>query len=859
MIHIHDSPTPSRRSTDYADIGPGRFPQTGFGYPNPEVMMNGHVGHHTAGNAQQMYPHNQHTSHDSHMPMHHGQFNPNEQGYPHGNAPNRHHQFTHRGQDYPDGGMAQQHHMQRQFEQNYPQGSQANSRDQFSPNQQEYPLQNMHRDPNEQEYPLQNMHRDPNEQEYPLQNMNRDQFSPNEQEYPLQNMHDMGGMSYQLQDNTSSGQMSNRFVDTLTRVHTPPNPHNKYPHTGGNLDYPPSSSRNSQSTEESWNPAENLNYRGHMTNNPVSRSSSFKSTVSTTSFEKGPLPPNISPMVNDSRARAPLSPLPENQFFEHGHNGNSMQDLQHIHPSEHVSNRSRSVGQRMNRMGNQDLRSRAQSFEGMIDMESNQQRATRMELSESNLDIQQRALPPPPTSGVEPRHAVSLNPVPNPHSIEYTMNPNVQMSHSQSIPPVQARKPTQYPGQNTQQPLRSYQQRENQVRSHGYPSQQIHTANHPSHRQQSTSVANTTHQKMSQQQQKQRSVHQQQEQMALPPPPPFIEEPTRPTGGQRFRDHHSKNQKQQHPLSQRHPGVAQSMIQLQHQDMGGHYKPEMSQHQDHHQRQQSLPDDQGIPAHQQQHNFNHIPNSKIMPQHVPSVNQSTPNLAFNVTVSQRQMNGSSTSGATPAGFRRVPMTGGHTESQYDDQISQDTVTAWEQVDQIQQQFELDMQNMLTPRVTDEMETDRRGQFHFENDTLNLNDSINSISSFQSHTNSMVSPIANMKAPNGLMITSSSSSSSSLAPPPVRAKPPKVAPKMNPKSSFDGSSSQSHKRRLSIPDNDPKKPQLKKGKYPKAVWVQKSMNQTIESSSDSESDSDRSMDTIIAGPAADNESLKSSHV
>ena len=855
MIQIHSSPTPSRRSTDYADIGPGRFPQTGFGYPNPQAMMNGHVGHHTAGNAQAMYPHDQHISHDSHMQMHRGQFNPNEQGYPHENVPNMPHQFTHRGQDYPDEDVAQPHHIRGQFDQGYPPSSHANLRDQFSPNQQEYPLQNMHRG-----------QFNPNEQEYPLQDMHRDQFNPNEQEYPLQDMHNIQGMSYQFQDNASSGQMSNRFVDTLTRVHTPPNPHNRYPHTGGNLDYPPSSSsRNSQSTEESWNPTENLNFRGHMTNNPVSRSCSFMSTVSTTSFERGPLPPNISPMANDHRGRGhtALSPLLENQFFEQGHNGSSMQDLQHIQPSGHVGNRSRSVGQRMNRMGNQDLRNRAHSFEGMIDMESNQQRATRMELSESNLDIQQRALPPLPTNGIESGHAASLNPVPNPHSIEYTMNPEVQMSHSQFIPPVQARKATQYPGQNSQQPPRSYQH-DNHVRSHGYPSQPAHTTNHPPHRQQPTPVAAKTHQKM------QQSVHQQQQQMALPPPPPFIEEqPTHhPSGrGQKFRGHHSKHQKQQqqpqhqpqHPLSlQQHPGVVQSMTQLEHQGMGGHYKPEIS---DHHQRQQSLPDEQGVlPTHQQQ-NFNHgALNSNIVPQHVPNVNQSTPNLAFNAAVNQQEINGGSNTGATPAGFRRIPMTGGHTLSQYDDEISQDTVTAWEQVDQIQQQFELDMQNMLTPRVTDEMEKGG-DQFLFQHDTLNLDDSVNSTSSFLSHIHSMVSPVANMKPPNGF-----TSLSSSQAPPPVRAKPPKIAPQMNPKStqrmnSFDSerSSSQSHKRRPSLPDNDPKKPQLKKGKYPKAVWVQKSMNRAIESSSDSESDSDMSIDTVIAGPAGDTESLKSSHV
>ena len=893
MIQIHSSPTPSRRSTDYADIGPGRFPQTNSGYPNPQtMMMNGHVGHHAAGNA---FPHDQHIPHDSHMGMHQGQFNPNEQGYPHENVPNMTHQFTRgEGQDYPDGGVAQSHHVRGQFDQRYPPDSHANLRDQFRHNQQEYPLQDMHRD---------QFNLNINEQEYPLQDMHRDQSNPNinEQEYPLQDMHNMRGMSYQLQDNSSSGQMSNRFVDTLTRVHTPPNPHNEYPDS---IDYPAPSSRNSQSTEESWNPSENLNPRGHMTNNLVSRSSSFMSTVSTNSFERGPLPPNISPKANDHRGRGhtALSPLPENQFFKQGHhNGSSMQDLQHLHPPR---NRSRSVGQRMNRMGNQDSRNRAHSFEGMLDMELNQQR---MEHGESNLDIQQRALPPLPTAGMESGHITSLSPVPNPHSIEYTMNPEVQMSHSQSVPPVQGRKATQYPGQNSQQPPRSYQQHENQARSHGYPSQPAHVTNHPPPPQRqhhlSSAVASTTQQKLTQ---PQHPLHQKQQQMSLPPPPPFIgeEQPThlptgRSVGGQNFRGHHSKNQKpQQHPLSlqqQHHPGVVQSMTQLQHLGKAGGgasgYKPEISdhhQHHHHHQRQQSLPDEQQggsmlLPAHQQQ-NFNHgggvlmnPSNVAVAPQHVRSVNQSTPNLAFspaaaNIQQQPRMMNGvSNSSEATPTGFRRIPMTGGHTLTQYNDEISQDTVEAWDQVDQIQQQLDLEMQNMLTPRVTDEME--RGGdQFLFQNDTLNLDDSLNSTSSFLSHTHSMVSPVAtagNMKPPNGFPMTSSITSSLQ-APPPVRTKPPKVAPKMtsnkstqqNLMNSFDSDSQlQIHKRRPSYPENDPKKPQLKKGKYPKAVWVQKSMNRAIESSSDSESDSDMSMDTVIAGPASagDTESLKSSHV
>ena len=791
MIHIHSSPTPSRRSTDYADIGPGRFPQAGVTvYPKTlETMMNGHVGRqqHHAGNAQNMYPHDmQHVSHDSHMGMR-DQFSPNEQDHPRGNRMQQHPNeqgYPHHHGDIPQRDDFQRHYPARGYS---PQTS--NVQGQFYPNEQEF-------------------------------------TPPQDMQYPQHQDHHM-----------NTGQFSSRFVDTMTRVHTPPNPHNEYPHNQGGLDYPPSqSSRNlSQSTDESWNPSDNLNYRGHMSNNPVSRSSSFKSTVSTTSFERGPLPN----MSNDPRTRGhgnPLSPLPENQFFEQSPpvhpqhmNGTSMQDLHQI------KNRSRSMGQQINRIDNRNLRDRAQSFDGMID--------TPMELGQSNLDIQQRALPPIPTSGMGLGLKNSVNSIPNPHSIEYTLDPKVQLSHSQFVSHGPTRKPQQqYPSAQQFPPA------EKQRGSHTHKQTQ---------RQQLTSPP----------------------QVALPPPPPFIDgdlpslPSTRPGGNlppppsAQMRSQKSKLppppasdhlHQHHHPLSSYHPGVAQSMTQLQH-----HHGDQQSSFNDHHhhQRQQSLPDDQDTTSSQQpwvrkgrKKQMEHV-----MPQAIPPnfTNQSTPDLSSFVS----EQNGHS-SGDTPSGFRRIPMNGGGrilSQKDVEDDFSQDSAAAWEQVDHIQKQFELDMQNMLTPRVMDGGES---FQFHDDFSSPNLNDSINSASSsFSSQTHSMVSPIANItKQPplNGFPMTLSQ------APPPVKAKP---AVKPKPGSQVNGFSQNSlalNKKRPSVPDlehltnNDPKKPQLKRGKVPRAVWVQTSRNRAIESSSESDSDSDLSVDTVIACPG-DTDSLKSSHV
>ena len=775
MIHIHDSPTPSRRSTDYADIGPGRFGPLGVsGYPNPDAVMNGHARQ--TGNFHGMYPHDQHMTHDGHMTndghMTHdghmgrrGQFSPNEQGLTHGNS------------------MQQRNDMHIFNEQGYPHGN----------------VQPHQRQTHPQSYNPQNE----------MHNMGG-QFYPAEQNFPPQNT------SYPPQDDDSTmgtGRFSSRFVDTMTRVHTPPNP-NSNDFTDNRSDYPPSSRNLSQSTEESWNPMENLNYRGHMTNNPVSRSSSFKSTESTTSFERVPH------LLSDPRMRGngnPLSPLPENQFFEQvlhdmpqPLNTSSMHDLQHVdlQPSK---GRSSSVGQKMNRMVNQNMRNRTRSFEGMIDRE----------LGQSNLDIQQRALPPIPTNGMERGHTNNVSPIPNPHSIEYTMDPEVQMSHSLSVSHLQPRAVAP----------------QKQVRSHAYPSRQTSTGGNPTHRQHSSSMAATT-------------------QPSLPPPPPFFEGelPPAPSSGGHL---HLPP-----PPLQQHSGVAHSMTQLQQSVSGGNRMSSNRSYQDQHQRQQSLPDNQEVASSQHRSAQQHLPNQFSRNHHhhqqqslppATMINQSTPNLAFNEATH---------TGDTPSGFRRIPMSSGRILSP-PDEASQDTAAAWEQVDHIQQQFELDMQNMLTPRVTDE------GQFEFQHDDLDI--SINSSSSFADHTHSMVSPIVGKSTPNGFTMTSSQHS---LVNGHGRTNPPKIFPRVKSRqvtngtqmtNGFDHNSSALNKKRPSVPDlqhltdNDPKKPQLKKGKVPRAVWVQTSTHKRVESSSESDSDSDLSVDTVIAGPHGDTDSLKSSHV
>ena len=104
-----------------------------------------------------------------------------------------------------------------------------------------------------------------------------------------------------------SASTSHKFVDTLSRVHTPPPP-TKYPSREPPLTFSSSylARTSSQDIEEPpFNPGEMVNARGHMTNNPVGRGDSFRSTESSNSMEFQ----GASQLAGEYRQ--PLSPLHE--------------------------------------------------------------------------------------------------------------------------------------------------------------------------------------------------------------------------------------------------------------------------------------------------------------------------------------------------------------------------------------------------------------------------------------------------------------------------------------------------------------------------------------------------------------------
>lgn len=119
-----------------------------------------------------------------------------------------------------------------------------------------------------------------------------------------------------------SASTSQKFVDTLSRVHSPP-PKTRPPpvpapeHFASNY----LAKTLSQEPEEPlWNPAEMLNARGHMTNsNPVGRSDSFMSTESSNSMEfHGP-----SQLERQRQGVGILSPLHKGHFANERAGGQS--------------------------------------------------------------------------------------------------------------------------------------------------------------------------------------------------------------------------------------------------------------------------------------------------------------------------------------------------------------------------------------------------------------------------------------------------------------------------------------------------------------------------------------------------------
>ena len=98
-------------------------------------------------------------------------------------------------------------------------------------------------------------------------------------------------------------------------------------------------------------------------------------------------------------------------------------------------------------------------------------------------------------------------------------------------------------------------------------------------------------------------------------------------------------------------------------------------------------------------------------------------------------------------------------------------------------------------------------------------------------------------------------------------PPDVIPSSNglhnSSSDDDPTSIAINKKRPKVPDlttMDPRKPKLKVKKVPRSVWQPRPMTRPVSSSSESDSDaSDNSMETVIVGGPGDSSSLKSAHV
>lgn len=121
--------------------------------------------------------------------------------------------------------------------------------------------------------------------------------------------------------------MNPNFPDTSSTPGLPYNVEMPAPPPPNFPDFqPPTQTKNlSQDSEPSWNPADNLNYRGHMTNNPVSRSSSMRSTQSTVSADSSENDPfNMARShykeprrtTVSSGGRSQLPPLQEHQVME---------------------------------------------------------------------------------------------------------------------------------------------------------------------------------------------------------------------------------------------------------------------------------------------------------------------------------------------------------------------------------------------------------------------------------------------------------------------------------------------------------------------------------------------------------------
>lgn len=874
IVKVHESPTPSKRSTDYADLdsirpAPSTIGTMSLNFTDSVVstdQMNGHHFHHPR-----------------------------------------------QGQHYPGG-------------------------NQFMPNNQT----GHHHYPHEH-FPPQNV--GPSNPRFDADSVDGSPSPP----------HDIAIQAHHM----SSGSMSQRFVDTLTRVHTPPPairetpehtspptrlspPHNLHSQTGLSQD-------EEEDDDETWNPANHLNYKGHMSNKPVSRSNSGRSTQSSASFEKV----NMSNFSNDLRhKRKQLSPLHEN-----GHMGRHDAQPQAMSMQE-LHSRSRAMSNHVPHVPEMEDHTarmhRAQSMDPNFGMKvRNRQPPVGMEMKQlpplatevhhmrdfNPMEHEQQfgSIPPPPSH--PPPHGMmenphqlhqSRSPVPDPHVVEYGLDPPVHLSFSHSI--QQQDHHHQHHSSRGQRPVNFYPANEFPPHEHPPHPSQHYPMNEKQHMHKKVPSSHQRHPVPPHLVDKQMNYPRVEPMMphtrvsptnenypltnhttspthAHPNPPgerpisPVYAQPHHPPNrGRNTVQHEQHFQHQEHQFHQEHLHHQQIRPQERHHQQHNtsqfpHHFQAQQQHQFQQPQQQKFQQPQPQP--QQQENSLYIDQSFInnpgdsldsgfsqptdplqgRPPPPPATNQahvnrggnptgrqqSLPALVHNQTqhrqISEPSLPMHSTPQKVPlnesthtehnhshqfsGGFERVPMSSSHSMDTLGSQSSHHQ-SGWDSdIDRLQQQSEisiLNMQNMLTPMVEDE--------FQYPESSQQVN---------SSQMQDRAPPSTNKPPPV-------------MPKPQVAPKPSKLQKSQGSQSNtklnapeFDPSSLAINKLRPSVPDlgqltdMDPKKPKIKQSKVRRAVWEPRPMNRAIESSSDSESDtgSEYSVDSVLQ--PGDNTSLRSSHV
>ena len=642
-------------------------------------------------------------------------------------------------------------------------------------------------------------------------------YPPDEPDYPISELGSTNGefrgqrgefrgnSKFDLQEQHVrhfSGGVSQQFFDTLNRVHTPPPLSSQSPDRYTPQTPTPQSYGLSQETNDSWTPADHLNTRGHMTNNPVSRSSSNRSSHTSAGV---PTPQKVD--LGGRKRNGPLSPVREQLFQSQEHhmmNGMSLQDFPPRSNSAH-GHQSHSTGHIQPHI--EDPHSMRPRSHSAANTHNVRQAPVGRELGTMTPnEIQSRQLPQIPHRRLDDTQSSSS--IDDPHAVEYS-----------SIPPVHvSRGPVNH-----------------------YPPPMSSPVPHGNH---------------------------------LPPPPEFRHSPeytqepisNQPLYNQPSSRHHSNPSRMNYP-----PIEIRSPTQVE------------------------------TEAHHMTRSPRHMTSSPHHMTRSPSPVYSAPVVKPKPTARRNLQNGFNDNGTIPAQgkFERIPMSQIKPTQQQQQQQQQAAATHMPQalpnhhllplqhpvensgsshsydgtvsseswpLDDLQRQFETDiqdleaLQNMLTPAATDNHLTFEVFQDQVQAVAMNDGGPVFMNNQQMSRNQSAPGVQSKLVAPPKPPVAPKSQAKSATD---LRINPPPLMMADNRQNSIGNSSLALNKQRPSVPDLkqiDPRKPKKLQGKVRGTVWQPRSMNRVIESSSDSECDSDSDFsiaDTVVE--ADDNTSLKSSHV